>query len=213
MSSDRIINAFDLQTWSSVEKHYFGYIDEAFEKNKKIEFSNGKPCHAVYLIRAFLKNASDHVRLFSGKLSRKGSDDTEIYQAPEVIESACQFLSKRNTKLDIVLEQDIDGGNANEHPLIEGIMGMEGSIRGNFGLFQASPDELDFLKSKSFLYHFMTMDDRGIRLETDSTNLEDIKAIVRIGNKETTKGFAHLFDSVILCNAKQIISKGPVQTA
>ena len=198
------IDAFDSKTWTDTEEFYFKYVDEIIQTKRKTELSNGMPWHAAYLIRAFFGHAESHIRLFSGRLSRKSRDTTEIYQARPIIDAACRFLANPESRLDIVLENEIDidrGKLIDSHPLIRGLLDAEGTRKGVFTLSKADQKELDFLREKGFLMHFMTMDNRAVRVEVDP-NPVDVKAYVKFFDKKLTKAYANLFDHAVRKDAK-----------
>lgn len=48
------LDPFDSSTWTEDERYYFETVEEVLEGRENIIISNGKPEHAVYLIRKFL---------------------------------------------------------------------------------------------------------------------------------------------------------------
>ena len=187
------LDPFDPQTWSEQERRYFGEVDAALVASSDLLISNGKPEHAVYLIEKFFTHAKESIRLFSGRLSR-AIGDVEVYGNPKVGEAAEKLLANQGN-VQIVLEHDIDVDDGvvwAEHPLIQirDRLEKEGRLTGQLEVRQASEESLTHLRRFNFLNHWMVMDDRAYRLETDARKAT---AHVNFGDAEMAGMLAHVF--------------------
>ena len=172
-------------------RSYYEIVDQAFESEHKRLISNGQPEHAAYLVRKFFEGAERHIRLFSGHLKRN-VDDVPMFSSPDIIKAAKGFLRKPGAMLDIVLAGGIDvseGGEPEDHPLLAAIRYESnwGFLRGTLTLSMAG--EVD----KGF-QHFLLMDDRAVRVETDS---EKVKAIVAFGDDALCSAAAGKFGQIV----------------
>ncbi len=203
-----MIDPFDEATWSEDERFYFTSVDQMLREGFSDDFSNGKPWHAVYIIAAFLREATQCVRLFSGKLIQYTPDGVAIYAEPHVVDAAKTLLTRDGSELKIVLEDsiDVDDGRAvRKHPLIEGVRRLEkdGRLNGRLDVRRATKTDLEFLREHNFLHHMMVMDQRSWRLETDP-DPDDVRARVKIGDKWGARTFARVFDEVLFENAEPV---------
>ena len=206
------IDAFDDATWSKDERFYFESVDQMIRDGYSEPFSNGKPWHAVYIIESFLRKAEQRVRLFSGKLTRETEDGVAIYADQHVADAAETFLRHADSKLQIVLQEPIDvdaGQPAGTHPLMERIRALEqaGRLNGSCEVRRARDADLAFLREKNFLHHMLVMDDHSWRLEIDS-DLDDVRAKVRIGDAKGARSFARVFDEVLFPKAEPLFAAG-----
>lgn len=214
-----MIDAFDEATWSKDERFYFDSVNQMIQDDRSDPFgsggdpfSNGKPWHAVYIIAAFLREAAQQVRIFSGKLTRRTGDGVAIYADPHVADAAETFLTRADSALKIVLQEpiDVDSGRPTiTHPLIERIRALResGKLNGTCEVRQARAEDLEFLREKNFLHHMMVMDQRSWRLEIEP-NLDDVRAKVRIGDPKGARSFAQVFDEVLFQAATPIFAAG-----
>ena len=205
--TDNRISPFDPQTWTDEERRYFEYIDEKLSSGEDIGISNGKPIHAVFLIERFIKKAKNRIRLFSGKLSQKSDSGIPIYSDPHIVTAALEFLSKKESNLTIILEEEIDVDpweKLEAHPLIQKILEAkeEGEIRGRFELRRANQRALSFLDRFNTRTHFMILDEQAYRIETD---LEEMKAYVNFGNPDNAESLSILFDEGIYTDSDPLI--------
>ncbi len=186
-----VLDPFDNTTWSSDEKRYFEQIDLALKDSLDLPLSNGKPAHAVYLIDKFLRHATANVRLYSGNL-RQTWGNIDVYGHHKILD-AVRVLLERGGDLSIVLEDEIDGGSVEDHPMVRSVSKWrdEGSMRGSLDIRQADPASIDFLKGRGFNHHWMVMDEKAYRLEADTG---DIKAHVNFGDLTVAKALADIFD-------------------
>lgn len=203
-----MIDPFDEATWSEDERFYFTSVDEMMREGFSDDFSNGKPWHAVYIIAAFLREATQCVRLFSGRLIRATPGGVAIYGQPHVVEAAKTLLTREGSELKVVLEDaiDVDDGCAPQsHPLLEGVHDLEegGRLNGRLDVRRACKADLEFLREHNFLHHLMVMDQCSWRLETDP-DPSDVRARVKIGDQWGAKTFARVFDEVLFENAEPV---------
>ena len=206
---DAEVDPFDPETWTEVERLYFEYVDEMLSSRVNVGISNGKPSHAVYLLAAFLRNASRSVRLFSGAMKRKTTDgNLGIYDNRHVSEAAEILLSQPDSRLIVVLENDIDVDDRQEvkdHPLVRSIMNLQksGKLEGLFEVRKIMSDRLEWLRAKGICYHLMLMDEQAYRLETDP---ESMKAQVNFGDPKTAQILANLFDRFICRDSEKLLT-------
>lgn len=204
-----LVNAFDDNTWDPAERAYFEYVDAVIARGKNERFSNGKPWHAAYLIYKFLRAAQRHVRLFSGTLVRSTTAGVRIYEDPNIVEAAGDFLKRPGSSLRIALEKHIDapGGNPDEHPLVAGVLRLkaQGRLRGSLEIRCVNNQTVNSLRQRGVLHHMMLMDECGWRLETDP-NPADVKAIVNAGNSEEAAILGHAFDNGVWPHGETLVA-------
>ena len=198
MNGDRV-RPFDSETWTDEERRYFEYIDEKLASGENVGISNGKPVHAVFLIERFIRKARSRIRLFSGKLSRESDSGVPIYSDPHIAIAVLEFLSKKESNLTIVLENQIDINpleKSEDHPLIQKIVEAERQkkILGKFELRKANDDALKYLNKYDAKTHFMILDEQAYRIETD---LEEMKAYVNFGDASSVEILSAIFDRCI----------------
>ena len=189
-------NATDVigKTPDEADAGYYALVDRAFEGSEDRDISNSRPNHAAYIIHKLLDRAEQRVLIYSGRL-KQDQDGVSIYGSPSIIDAARKLLRKPQSELSIVVEKevDVDDGQApNDHPLIAAIQ-MEadrGWMRGKFDVKSLAHGE------EPFPQHFVVMDDRAYRVETDGNQLS---AIANFGDPETAKlaadVFGHLHES------------------
>lgn len=199
------LDPFDESTWNEDQRWYFEHVDQALETGEDVIISNGKPEHAVFLIHRFLENATEVVRLFSGRLAQTYGG-VEIYRNRYVGQAAEKALQS-GTDIRIVLEADLDveGENPDHHPLVRLAQELReaGELAGTLEIKKASSASIRFLKDKEFRYHWMTMDDQAYRLETDTKNT---KAHVNFGTPQVARSLATIFDNTLWPDATEIVA-------
>lgn len=202
------VNAFDKRTWDDGEEAYFDYVDGMIDQSKNDIFSNGKAWHAAYLIFKFLQRATKHIRIFSGTLVRTAPQGVAIYSEPEIIDAACAFLTREGSKLQIVLEKDIDapGNDPNEHPLVRAITRSndDGLLRGTLEIRRLPDDAVGSLRDRGALHHLMLVDQCGWRIEIDP-NPDNVKAVVNAGDSRKTPALCRAFDATMWAPSQQLI--------
>lgn len=176
------------------ERVYFDYVDWMILTNRDEWMSNAKPEHAVYIMQKFFENATERVRVFTGKLKQQ-QDDVAVWSDQGVIQAAHEFLSKARTQLLIVAdERKIDAEYPNLHPFLHTLRKFAGQSN-KMQIRSANKVSIDFLDKHDLRKHFMLMDNRGIRLET---NQEKTKAHVNFNNKRTVEEqYSWIFDDVL----------------
>ncbi len=193
------IDVFDKKTWGEDERRYFEIIDQACLSKKNALLSNGQPAHAVYIIHKFLKNAQQHVRLFTGRLLC-ALEDVPVYQNMHIIKAARTFLGKSGATLSVILEKDIDvppGGQPQDHPFIQAVAAAKesGEIQGSLKVYRALEEHIKILREVNFSYHWMVMDEQAYRLEKDT---EKATAFVNFGDTEKAARLSGLFDDIAM---------------
>lgn len=193
-----LVDAFNRKTWGESDEAYFAYVDRVLARGKNERFNNGKPWHAAYLIFKFLQYAERHVRLFSGTLVRVTPSGVPVYGASHIVEAACDFLRREDSKLHIVLEKDVPGEDLHEHPLIEGVKSLKHKrlLRGTLEVRTILPKAANLLRSQDVLHHMMLVDKRRWRIEIDA-DPNEVKAIVNAGNAKETTALCKAFDASI----------------
>lgn len=203
------LDPFDEGSWTESERFYFEGVRKLFNERADVRFSNGKPAHAVYLMVLFFQMAQRHMRIFSGSLTRRTSAGILIYEHPRIISASADFLCRPDTKLLIVLEEDIDvdhGQSVDEHPLIAEIQQKRdsGDLKGSLTVSKAHNADLTFLRNKQFLYHLVIMDEQAWRIET-RPDPNNVQAQVNAGDQTGARTLAHLFDNILLHRAEPLI--------
>ena len=199
------LNPFDDSTWSSDERHYFEYIDHACESKLDEDISNGRVEHAAYIIHKFLTTATRHIRIFSGALSRT-YNGVSVYGNECIIEAMETFLSQPDRRCWIVTADDLDvglGETPRDHPIVRAIEEMRANdrLRGEFEIRRAPPDGLEFLRDR-FDNHWMTMDDRAYRIET---NLARAGAHVNFNHPRTADALVTIFDAKMFSPGEEVV--------
>ena len=167
------------------ERQYFKMIDSAFSAKNDRVISNGRPAHAVYLLHKFLDNAKSSVKILSGSLSRT-FDGVLAYADPEMANAAIKFLGRQNSRLSILIVDDIDVGpeqGALDHPLLAAIERAE--ISGRVTVAKADT------KNWGGDFHFIVMDETASRVEYDTENAQ---AFVNLGDSGFASQLARAFD-------------------
>ncbi len=81
----------------------------------------------------------------------------------------------------------------------------KGNLHGLLEIRQASRDAIDFLRSRNYCHHWMVMDERAYRLETDT---EQVKAHVNFGDSITVGALTTIFDHLLYPTGKDLIKIG-----
>ncbi len=138
---------------------------------------NGTLDHARVVIEEAFKAAKDHVRILAHRLS------PACYGAPEVIAAASAFLSRPDTKLDVLVE-DASSGAATQ-PFLATAMSIGGHRVRALQVPQAFVD--------GYTFNFLTVDGASYRFEEDRSKPI---AVVAGGaaNLSSAKHLTGLFD-------------------
>ena len=184
------------------ESRYFDLVDQACRNSEAKTISNSVPKHAVYLIHTLLTNAKSRIRLLTGSL-RRDEGGVEVYANEKLAEVAYVFLSRPETKLQIVLRDGVDGGgDPKDHPFINAILGRS-DRRGKLELRKCDQSIGDKLKGDGFNMHWMTMDEDAYRLEYDT---ERFKAYADFGDPDTAKVLNELFDDLFFGPGEDLLT-------
>lgn len=178
------------------EQAYYRLIDDAATRLSNQMISNGKPSHAVYLIRKFLTTARCTVRIYSGALSRY-LDDVPVYADERLLLAVRTFLGRQNTRLLIVTQEQLDTDEKGSHPLIDIVEQMQdkGELGGVLEVCQATDNALEFFRRADYEHHWQLMDEQAYRLEHDT---DRAKAHVNFGTPQIAGALVRLFDAVLL---------------
>ena len=206
----RGIDPFDDTTWSEAERIYFNEVDRAFDVSEDISISNGRPEHAIYLIHKFLIHARSIIRLFTGSLSRT-HNGVVAYANPHITEATRRFLRRPGSRFVIVTQDEVDvddGQSPDDHPLVLAAKDAEraGQLRGVLELGRASPEVVEFLREEEVLQHFILMDNRAYRLETDP---DQATAFVHFGDAGATNILSNVFDDILWSEATRLVRVAP----
>ena len=186
-------NAFDRTTWTPAEETYFGIVDSALEASENLAISNGKPQHAVYLLHAFLANTERTLRVHSGRLARFiDGGKVAAFEDPAVLDGAHTLLSRQGAGFQALIEADLEGP---DHPLVELAKDMKtkGTLRGKLEIRKASANAKKALNDANFRFHWMVMDRRAFRLETDP---ERGRATVNFGDIQNARALDMAFNAL-----------------
>lgn len=84
---------------------YEELVAKAFQLQSPLPFSNDSAGHARVIMKHIFENATGRVCLYSDMLP-KVSGDVEVYDWSELLDSAQQFLARKDTKLEIKVAQN-----------------------------------------------------------------------------------------------------------
>ena len=175
------------------EQLYRDMVDRAFKRSDTRSFSNGKTEHAAYLIRRFFDHAASTVRLHCGSLAKE-MEGVQVYESPDLISSALDFLRRRDTRLLIVLQGRIDADSFDEHPLLGAIAGAEPAVRGTTRVYKHGI-QMGIDGNRVTFPHFMVMDQKGYRIELDA---KKVLASANVNDVSQSQRLAKFFDLVLL---------------
>ena len=187
------IDVFDRTQWSDEEKRYYAIVDGACEASKDMLIGNGNAKHAVFLMERFLRKSAERiVRLYSGSLIRHVTYEgktLDVYANERLIESAATFVQRPDAELRILLEDELDGGSPEQHPLIRRVLDV--APVGALQLARISPQWRQRLSKHGFTMHWMTVDEKGFRLERD---VDAHTALANFRSPRHAQRLADLFD-------------------
>ena len=133
-----------------------------------------------------------------------------MYADAHVVEAARHLVSREGGKLTVVIEQEIDvepGQSATDHPLarMASQLKTEGKMQGLLEIRKAPKAAIEFLRMKKYCHHWMLMDERAYRLETDT---EEVKAHVNFGDSATAGALVAIFDQLLYPKSEGVITIG-----
>ena len=196
------------ETVSFEEQLYRDMVDRAFKGNDPRSFSNGKPEHAAYLIGRFFDHATSTIRLYCGNLAR-AINGIQVYASSDVIGSALEFLRRPNTRLLIVLENEIDAQSRDEHPLLRAISRAEPHVGGTTHVY-TNGVQMGGNGNPVTIPHFMVMDQQGYRIEVDSRK---VIASAKVNDVSQSQSLARFFDQVLVERNKPAVWEHPTERA
>lgn len=180
---------FAKATRTEEEAAYCLLVDELLNRAADEDISNGKPAHAVYLIYKFLTSATSSIRLFCGSLQQK-LNGINAYSERHILNAAKEFLDKPDSDMRIILVDAIDSESASAHPLVKA---AGNSVGGSFQIRQVPDPVKQELQTLEWDAHFLVMDVRAYRLETDP---DEAKAVANFGDTGYAKALATFFDEI-----------------
>lgn len=181
------------------EDEYYSFIDECALLSKDAPISNGKPSHAVYLLRKFFDFSEDTVRIFTGKLTRACNVNDEsipAYSDSLLLSSIKDFLSRSGSdgkrRLVIVSEDEIDGG-VDDHPLVREAISLHesGNLNADVDIRVLTEEGKKDVSDIGINFHFAVKDDTAYRIESDK---DKYRAVANFGDFRFAKKLAKLFD-------------------
>ena len=190
------------------EQLYREMVDRAFKGNDPQSFSNGKPEHAAYLIGRFFDHARSTIRLYCGSLAR-AVNGVQVYASSDVIGSALDFLRRPNSRLLIVLENEIDARSRDDHPLLKAISVAEPHVRGTTRVYMNGVQMGDSGNPVK-IPHFMVMDQKGYRIEVDSRK---VIASAKVNDVSQSQTLARFFDQVLVERNNPAVWEHPTERA
>ena len=190
------------------EQLYREMVDRAFKGNDPRSFSNGKPEHAAYLIGRFFDHARSTIRLYCGSLAR-AMNGVQVYASSDVIGSALDFLWRPDTRLLIVLENEIDAQSRDDHPLLKAISVAEPHVRGTTRVY-TNGVRMGDTGNPVTIPHFMVMDQIGYRMEVD---YRKVIASATVNDVSQSQTLARFFDQVLIERNKPVVWEHPTERA
>lgn len=155
-------------------REYADYVAHMASTKDTEIIQNRDQEHAAVLFKAMFDNAKSRIRIFSGGLIQNFYGDTTM------IESARRFLERENTRIEVIVESDLDGGNSN--PFVELLNRFpQSNYLGSIG---TQPNSVQ---------HFVTMDDIGFRFEEDK---ETFEAVACFNDPTLTKDLIEVFENL-----------------
>ena len=154
---------------------YKDKVNKALEDKTPFSTYNRDIMHATEIVAGGFKYAQEEVNLLSHEL------DKRIYGTPHIVNLAEDFLSKRDGRLNIIIEKEIDSS----HPLLS----MCTRYPNNTTVGKI-PDKL---WQGHYSYNFMTIDNFGYRFEPDRNKLSAIVSFNEPEEKETLENMKRWF--------------------
>jgi len=160
---------------------YLDLVDRCADDGKNIVISNGESAHARYLIMKLFDVSSRAVQIYCGSL-RQHDNGTPVYAWDNLIQSAKSFLARPETKLDILIENKLDGDA--ENAFIKGIKESP---------YFSEKVTLKTVGDIAMSNHVVISDAKAFRFENDD---EEVKAIANFNDPKQASEFSKVFKSV-----------------
>jgi hypothetical protein len=151
---------------------YSKYVAQLAQLKSDVLISNGVAQHARVLVSNMLLHAQEKIRIFSSSLN------PEIYEHESTIEALKTLLSKKDTKLEILLQDREKFKSLEElkaHQFVQICMG------GNEGDSNSSKCEIKIASDldAQLKEHFVIMDSEGYRFCPDKNKTSAIATFYR----------------------------------
>ena len=166
---------------------YAKRVDNALREKTPFSTYNRDIMHATEIVAGGFKYAQNEVCLLSHKL------DKRLYGTQRIEKLVEDFLSKKNGRLNIIVETDVDS----DHPIIRLCRKYPENTT-----IKRIPDDWQEIYS----YNFMTIDDFGYRFEADRKKLSAIVSFNEDEEKETLESIKSCFE--FLGNESEAIKAG-----
>jgi len=172
---------------------YVALVNKCASGRLNLQIANGSAEHARILIAKLFEFAESRVRIITGTLRQKTkSEGVEIYAHQPVIDQACAFISKPNSRLEIIVQSgSLDGGEDN-------------ALLNALSQHKARQGEVVVLVPKAGLLgeevaHFMVADASAYRIETGQDakpSNRGIVAFANFGDLKLSKSVSNYFEQV-----------------
>lgn len=178
-----------------MKDEYRTLIDRAFASKADLVISNAKPDHATYTMAKFLDNAERVVRIYLKSLPRFAEmhgTAVPVFASDDVLHAARSFLSKEDTVLMILTDDDLDADDQDEHPLVRLATEMQqrpDELGGTLWIAKAPPGMGAKYGDGG---HWQVMDTAAYRLEHDAASK---RAHVNFGAPEVAGELARAFNA------------------
>lgn len=158
---------------------YIKRLQTALEKKRPYVTYNRDKYHASLVVSAGFRHAEESIRIVSHKL------DPDVYDSPALQKSVKRFLSKANTTLSILIEEEVD----NDHAIFQ--IGREYDKR-------VTIKKIPSYLQKKYECNFMLIDSFGYRFEPDRSKYYAMVAFHDDDHRDmitTLKRLFHALDS------------------
>lgn len=167
---------------------YKASIEKMASLKSETVFSNEGPVHASIVLGNIFMHSNEEVYMFAGNFNG------EVSNQDYYLKSLKNFLSKKNVKINLVLESEPDFLNSKAiGTLLEKKKEDEGKVQVKV-LNNNIINKIDF--------HFALGDSRMFRIETD---VKTYKAICSFNDTQTVEKLKNYFDHVLIPNSKEYI--------
>lgn len=174
-------------------RDYAELVDKCANERLDFPIANGSAEHARILIAKLFEIASQRVTIVSGTLRQFSPlQQVEIYSYGPVIEHARNFLRRKNSKLEIVVQSgELDGGKNNK--LIRELADDDKRV-GEIAVYLPKAGLLGV-----DIAHFMVSDNSAFRMETGADanpKHRGIAAIANFGDSRTAVALDRYFGTL-----------------